>query len=42
MLNIESRGVAPGGGGEILLSVPILQDSLKVSSCWSMVLLYFS
>ncbi|KAI5667116.1 hypothetical protein M9H77_16969 [Catharanthus roseus] len=28
-LKIESRGVAPGGGGEILLSVPILQDSLK-------------
>lgn len=32
-LKIESRGVAPGGGGEILLSVPILQDSLKVRFC---------
>ncbi|CDP02194.1 unnamed protein product [Coffea canephora] len=28
-LKIESRGVAPGGGGEVILSVPILQDSLR-------------
>ncbi|XP_076909741.1 putative RNA 3'-terminal phosphate cyclase-like protein [Bidens hawaiensis] len=28
-LKIVSRGVAPKGGGEILLSVPIIHDSLK-------------
>lgn len=31
-LKIESRGVAPDGGGEILLSIPIVQ-SLRVSIC---------
>ncbi|KAL8458061.1 hypothetical protein ACS0TY_035802 [Phlomoides rotata] len=29
-LKIESRGVAPQGGGEVILSVPIVQDTLKV------------
>ncbi|KAL7100838.1 hypothetical protein ACP275_08G019700 [Erythranthe tilingii] len=28
-LKIESRGVPPLGGGEVVLSVPIIQDSLK-------------
>ncbi|KAG8384737.1 hypothetical protein BUALT_Bualt04G0149300 [Buddleja alternifolia] len=28
-LKIESRGVPPHGGGEIILSIPIVQDSLK-------------
>ncbi|CAA0828446.1 Probable RNA 3-terminal phosphate cyclase-like protein [Striga hermonthica] len=28
-LKIESRGVPPHGGGEVLLSVPIVQESLK-------------
>ncbi|KAL3624180.1 hypothetical protein CASFOL_032996 [Castilleja foliolosa] len=28
-LKIESRGVPPNGGGEVVLSVPILQESLK-------------
>ncbi|GFP79280.1 probable RNA 3'-terminal phosphate cyclase-like protein [Phtheirospermum japonicum] len=28
-LKIESRGVPPHGGGEVILSVPILQESLK-------------
>ncbi|CAH9061419.1 unnamed protein product [Cuscuta epithymum] len=28
-LKVESRGVAPNGGGEVILSVPIVQDSLK-------------
>ncbi|KAL6551533.1 hypothetical protein OROGR_007687 [Orobanche gracilis] len=28
-LKIESRGVPPHGGGEVVLSVPILQESLK-------------
>lgn len=31
-LKIESRGVPPLGGGEVVLSVPSLQDSLKVNS----------
>lgn len=30
-LKIESRGVAPNGGGEVVLSVPVVQDCLKVS-----------
>lgn len=30
-LKIESRGAAPNGGGEVLLSVPIVRDGLKVS-----------
>lgn len=30
-LKIESRGVAPKGGGEVLLSVPMVPNSLKVS-----------
>lgn len=33
-VKIGSRGVAPGGGGEVFLSVPILQDSLK-SVAWT-------
>ncbi|EPS72448.1 hypothetical protein M569_02311 [Genlisea aurea] len=28
-LKIESRGVRPHGGGEVVLSIPIVQDSLK-------------
>ncbi|XP_051134833.1 probable RNA 3'-terminal phosphate cyclase-like protein [Andrographis paniculata] len=28
-LKIESRGVPPEGGGEVVLSIPIVQDSLK-------------
>ncbi|KAH6774496.1 RNA cyclase family protein [Perilla frutescens var. hirtella] len=28
-LKIESRGVSPLGGGEVILSVPIVQDTLK-------------
>ncbi|KAG9153493.1 hypothetical protein Leryth_018751 [Lithospermum erythrorhizon] len=28
-LKIESRGVAPNGGGEVVLSVPVVQDCLK-------------
>ncbi|PIN10061.1 RNA 3'-terminal phosphate cyclase [Handroanthus impetiginosus] len=28
-LKIESRGVPPLGGGEVILSVPVVQDSLK-------------
>lgn len=28
-LKIESRGVPPQGGGEVILSVPVVQDSLK-------------
>ncbi|KAL8465698.1 hypothetical protein ACS0TY_034972 [Phlomoides rotata] len=28
-LKIESRGVAPQGGGEVFLSIPIVQDTLK-------------
>lgn len=28
-LKIESRGAAPNGGGEVLLSVPIVRDGLK-------------
>ncbi|KAL2486941.1 putative RNA 3'-terminal phosphate cyclase-like protein [Abeliophyllum distichum] len=31
-LKIESRGVPPHGGGEIILSIPIVQDSLKAIS----------
>ena len=31
-LKIESRGAAPNGGGEVLLTVPIVRDGLKVSS----------
>nr|GLL42302.1 probable RNA 3'-terminal phosphate cyclase-like protein [Ipomoea trifida] len=31
-LKIESRGVAPNGGGEVILSVPIVQDSLRAVS----------
>lgn len=30
-LKIESRGVPPQGGGEVILSVPVVQDSLKVN-----------
>lgn len=30
-LKIESRGVAPNGGGEVILSVPIVHNSLTVS-----------
>lgn len=30
-LKIESRGVAPNGGGEVILSVPIVYNSLTVS-----------
>lgn len=30
-LKIESRGVAPKGGGEVTLSVPIVHNSLKVN-----------
>jgi RNA 3'-terminal phosphate cyclase-like protein len=33
-LKIESRGSAPHGGGEVVLSVPIVQ-SLNVSFCLS-------
>ncbi|GAA0154308.1 hypothetical protein LIER_12327 [Lithospermum erythrorhizon] len=29
-LKIESRGVAPNGGGEVVLSVPVVQDCLEV------------
>ncbi|CAA2967049.1 probable RNA 3'-terminal phosphate cyclase-like protein [Olea europaea var. sylvestris] len=31
-LKIESRGVPPHGGGEIILSIPVVQDSLKAIS----------
>ena len=31
-LKIESRGSPPLGGGEVVLSVPIVQNSLSVSS----------
>ena len=31
-LKIESRGAPPHGGGEVLLSVPIVKNSLTVSS----------
>ncbi|RAL47746.1 hypothetical protein DM860_012371 [Cuscuta australis] len=31
-LKVESRGVAPNGGGEVILSVPIVQDSLRAVS----------
>ncbi|CAI9109625.1 OLC1v1009476C1 [Oldenlandia corymbosa var. corymbosa] len=31
-LKIQSRGVAPGGGGEVILSVPILQGGLTAVS----------
>ncbi|XP_019175956.1 PREDICTED: probable RNA 3'-terminal phosphate cyclase-like protein [Ipomoea nil] len=31
-LKIENRGVAPNGGGEVILSVPIVQDSLRAVS----------
>jgi len=31
-LKIESRGVPPKGGGEVILSVPIVHSSLTVSS----------
>lgn len=30
-LKIESRGVPPHGGGEVFLSVPVVQKSLNVS-----------
>lgn len=30
-LKIDSRGVAPNGGGEVVLSVPIVHNSLTVS-----------
>lgn len=30
-LKIESRGVPPHGGGEVILSVPVVQKSLNVS-----------
>ena len=30
-LKIESRGVAPKGGGEVVLSVPMVPNSLKAS-----------
>ncbi|KAL2487693.1 putative RNA 3'-terminal phosphate cyclase-like protein [Forsythia ovata] len=31
-LKIESRGVPPHGGGDIILSIPVVQDSLKAIS----------
>lgn len=30
-LKIDSRGVPPHGGGEVILSVPVVQKSLNVS-----------
>lgn len=30
-LKIEKRGVAPKGGGQVTLSVPIIHNSLKVN-----------
>lgn len=41
-LKIESRGVPPHGGGEIILSIPVVQDSLKVSTLTLLFFLPFS
>lgn len=41
-LKIDSRGVAPNGGGEVILSVPIVHNSLTVSVCPNYSYQYFA